>query len=99
MLMSQFPLALLRTQGGTSTLMAKLNYSRADWNGLRHYLRDVPREYIFILDAFAATPECFECFQFGIDLYIPHRKYQVKPHHLHSFACLCYCHSSFATNR
>ena len=45
-------------------------YSRADWDGLRDELRDVPWEDIFKLSASAV----------GIDIYIPHRKYQVKPH-------------------
>ena len=41
-------------------------------------LRDVPWEDIFKLAASAAFSEF--CVQVGIDIYIPHRKYQVKPH-------------------
>ena len=55
-------------------------YSRADWDGLRDYLRDVPWEDIFKLGASAAASEFCEWVQVGIDVYIPHRKYQVKPH-------------------
>ena len=62
------------------------NYSRADWDGLRDHLRDVPWEDIFKLSASAAASEFCEWVQVGIDVYIPHRKYQVKPHsHLHGF--------------
>ena len=58
------------------------DYSRADWDGLRDHLRDVPWEDIFKLSASAAAAasEFCELVQVGIDVYIPHRKYQVKPH-------------------
>ena len=55
------------------------DYSRADWDGLRDHLRDVPWEDIFKLGASAAASEFCEWVQVGIDVYIPHRKYQVKP--------------------
>ena len=55
------------------------DYSRADWDGLRDHLRDIPWEDIFKLGASAAAREFCEWVQVGIDLYIPHRKYQVKP--------------------
>ena len=44
------------------------------------YFQDFPWDNIFKLGAFAATAEFCECFQFGIEVYIPHHKYQVKPH-------------------
>ena len=56
------------------------DYSRADWNGLLDHLRDVPWEDIFKLSVSAAASEFCEWVQVGIDVYIPHRKYQVKPH-------------------
>ena len=56
------------------------DYSGADWDGLRDHLRDVPWEDIAKLSASAADNEFCEWFQVGIDVYIPHRKYQVKPH-------------------
>ena len=56
------------------------DYSRADWDGLRDHLRDVPWEDIFKLSASAAAIEFCEWVQVGIDVYIHHRKYQVKPH-------------------
>ena len=43
-------------------------------------MRDVPWEDIFKLGASAAASEFCEWVQVGIDVYIPHRKYQVKPH-------------------
>ena len=52
-------------------------YSRAVWDGLRDQLRD-PREDIFKLSASAAASEFCEWVQVGIEVYIPHRKYQVK---------------------
>ena len=56
------------------------DYSCADWDGLCDHLRDVPWEYIFKLSASAAALEFCEWIQVGIDVYIPHHKYQVKPH-------------------
>ena len=56
------------------------DYSCADWDGLHDHLRDVPWEDIFKLGASAAASEFCEWVQVGIDVYIPHRKYQVKPH-------------------
>ena len=64
--MSQFPLNFHQTH--------------ADWDGLRDHLRDVPWEDIFKLSASAAASEFCEWVQVGIDVYIPHRKYQVKLH-------------------
>ena len=56
------------------------DYSCADWDGLCDHLRDVPWEDIFKLSASAATSEFCEWVQVGIDVYIPHCKYQVKSH-------------------
>ena len=65
------------------------SYSQQD--ALFHdHLRDVPWEDIFKLSASAAASEFCEWIQVGIDAYIPHRKYQVKPQVL---SCLCCCHS------
>ena len=58
------------------------DYSRADWDGLRDDLRDVPWEDIFV-------SELCEWVQAGIDVYIPHRKYQVKSHSSPWFSAGC----------
>ena len=65
------------------------DYSRADWDGLRDHLRDVPWEDIFKLGASAAASEFCHWVQVGIDVYIPHRKYQVKPHSSPWFSAAC----------
>ena len=49
-------------------------------DGLRDHLRDVPWEDVFKLSASAAAIEFCEWIQVGTDVYIPHTKYQVKPH-------------------
>ena len=46
------------------------DYSGADWDGLRNYLRDVPWENIFKLGASVAASEFCECVQVGNDVYI-----------------------------
>ena len=54
------------------------SYSHADWDCLFDHLRSVPLEDIFKLNASAAASEFCEWVQFGIDVYMLHRKYQVK---------------------
>ena len=56
------------------------DYSRAEWDGLRDHLRDITWKDIFKLGASATASEFCGWVQIGIDVYIPHRKYQVKPH-------------------
>ena len=56
------------------------DYSLADWDGLCDHLRDVPWENIFKLSASAAASDNCEWNQVGINVYIPHRKCQVKRH-------------------
>ena len=50
------------------------DYSRADWDGLRDHLRDVPWEDTFKFGASAAASEFCEWVQVETDVYIPHRK-------------------------
>ena len=56
------------------------DYSFADWNSLYDHLRDVPWEDIFKLGASAAASEFHDWVQVGMDVSIPHCKYQVKPY-------------------
>ena len=65
------------------------DYSYGDWVGLCSHLGDVPWEDIFKISASAATSEFCEWFQVGIDVYIPHCKYQVKPHSSPWFSAAC----------
>ena len=65
------------------------DYSCADWDGLHDHLRDVPWKDIFKLSAFAAASKFCEWVQVGIDVYIPHCKYQVKPHLSPCFSAAC----------
>ena len=52
-------------------------------------MRDVPREDIFELSASAAASKFFELVQVGLDVYIPHRKYQATPHSSPWFSAAC----------
>ena len=65
------------------------DYSPTDWDNLRDHLRDVPWEDIFKLGASADASEFCEWVQAGIDLYTPHRKYQVKPLSSPWFSAAC----------
>ena len=95
MLLPQFPLTFHQNlQQDTPFHPIAYDYSRADWDSLCDHLRDVPWEGIFKLSASAATGEFCEWVQVGIDLYIAHRKYQVKlPFISMVFSCLCCYHS------
>ena len=64
-------------------------YSCADWDGLCDHLRDVLWEDIFKLRASDAASEFCGWFQVGIDVYIPHRKYQIKPNSSPWFLAAC----------
>ena len=55
------------------------DYSHADWDGFCDHLRDFSWEDVFKLIATAAASEFCESVQVGIDVYIPHHKYQFKP--------------------
>ena len=52
-------------------------------------MRDVPWKDIFKLGASTAASEFCEWVQVGIDVYIPQRKYQVKPHSSPWFSAAC----------
>ena len=55
-------------------------YSRADGDGLCDHFRDIPWKDIFKLGASAAASEFCEWVQVGIDVCIPHKKCQIRPH-------------------
>ena len=74
-------------------------YSCADCSGLCDNLRDVPWEDIFKLGASAAAREFCMWVQGGIDVYIPHRKYQVKPHSFPWFQLLVLFFCLYHQNR
>ena len=63
------------------------DYSCADWDGLCDHLRDVPWENK--LGASAASTEFCKWVHVGINVYIPHRKYQVKHHLSPWFSAAC----------
>ena len=65
------------------------DYSCADWDGLCDHLRDVPWDDIFKLGASAAAVEFCESVQVGIDVYIPLRICQAKPHPSPWFSAIC----------
>ena len=65
------------------------DYPLSDWDGLRDHLEDVTWEGIFKLGTSAAASKFCEWVLVGIDVYIPHRKYQVKPHSSPWFSAAC----------
>ena len=77
MLLSQFPLTFHQIHNGIPC-----DYSHPDWGGLCNHLRDIPWKNVFKLcaSAAAAASEFCDWVQVGIDVYIPHRKDQVKSH-------------------
>ena len=69
------------------------DYSRADWESLHDFVRCSLRG-IFKLSASAAASEFYKWVQVGIDVYIPHCKYQVNLTHLYGFQLLVLLPSS-----
>ena len=65
------------------------DHSHADWDGLHDHLRDVPWDDILKPGSSPAASEICEWAQVVIDVYIPHRKYQVKPHFSPWFSSAC----------
>ena len=60
------------------------------WLGcLPHHLRDVQRDDNFKHSSSTAANEFCEWFHVEIDVYIPHRRYQVKPHSFLWFSAAC----------
>ena len=65
------------------------DYCHADWDGLCDNLRDAPCQDIFKLGASTAATKFCQCVHVGIDVYIPHRKFHIKPHSSPSFSAAC----------
>ena len=55
-------------------------YGCGDWDSFRNFLRDLPWEDVFSLSADSCATEIAEWLRIGIEEFIPHRRYQVKPH-------------------
>ena len=83
----------LNSQWGALCHRIAYDYSRADWDGLRDHLRDVPWEHIFKLCASAAASEFCDWVQVGIDVYIPQKISGQASLISMVFSCLCCCHS------
>ena len=53
------------------------------------YLKDAPWKDLFQLASSSAATEFCEWVQVGVDVYIPHRNFQVKPHQSPWFSAVC----------
>ena len=65
-----------------------MTYFNSEYNYDKQ-VRKASWEDIFKLGASSATSEFCEWVQVGIDVYIPHRKYQVKPNSSPWFSAAC----------
>ena len=77
------------SQRNTSFHHIAYHYYCADWGSLCDLLKDVPWKDIFQLSVSDAASEYCEWVQVGIDVYIPHQKYQFKPHLSEWFSAAC----------
>ena len=90
MLLSQFPINFpINSKQDVLFHGISYDYSNADWDGLHYHLRDVPWNDIFKISVSAAVSEFCEWVQVETDVYIPHRKYQVKSHSSPWFSAAC----------
>ena len=64
------------------------DFLRADWDYLSNHLRKISWEDIFRLSASAAASGFCDLVQVVTDVYIPHQKYQVKPHSFSWFSAV-----------
>ena len=64
-------------------------YSQADWDTFRSYLTDAPLDYFFRFRANKLATLLSEWILNGIDLFIPHRRFQQKPHSQPWFSPAC----------
>ena len=55
-------------------------YGRADWDGFRSFLSDVPWSHVLDLGADEAAEELAQWIRLGMDIYIPSRTFQIKAH-------------------
>ena len=55
-------------------------YGRADWDGFRSFLADVPWSFVLSLGPDLAAEELSEWISLGIEIYIPSRTYQIRAH-------------------
>ena len=65
------------------------DYSQPDCGGLLIHLIDVPCQTNFKLGAFVAAADFCELVRVRIAVYIPYRKYQIKPHSYLWFTATC----------
>ena len=65
------------------------NYQQGDWDSFRDFLRDAPWNRIFSSSVDKCACEVMSWIQSGIDAFIPHRRYQVKPHSSPWFSPAC----------
>ena len=87
MLLSRFPLTFQLTQNRIPPFIVRLMTILLVIGMV--FVIICSREDSFRLSASAAASEFCEWVQVGIDVYIPHRKYQVKPHSSPWFSAAC----------
>ena len=67
----------------------RYSYHAGDWDSFRDFLRDIPKDSIFSLNADECASELASWLQAGIDAFIPCRKFQAKPHSSPWFSPAC----------
>ena len=87
MLLSRFPLTFQLTQNRIPPFIVRLMTILLLIGMV--FMIIFSREDSFKLSASATASEFCEWVQVGIDVYIPHRKYQVKPHSSPWFSAAC----------
>ena len=65
------------------------SYHQGDWDSFRDFLRDIPWNVVFDLQAEACAREIVSWLKAGIDAFVPSRKFQVKPHSSPWFSPAC----------
>ena len=77
------------TQAAPPVHRTVYQYSKADWDGFRSFLGDIPLDFIFNLNASNAAAELTDWLNIGMDLFIPSKTYQTQSHSQPWFSPAC----------
>ena len=89
MLLPQFPLVFHQFHNGMPISWWSVWLFSYCWGYLHDHLTDIPWEDIFKLGATVVASEFCEWVPVGVNVYIPHHNFQIKPHWSPWFSAVC----------
>ena len=77
------------TRTASTYYRTSYNYLNGDWDSFHDFHRDAPLDNFFSLSADNCEAEITKWIQSGIESFVPHRRFQVKPHSSPWFSAAC----------